>query len=105
MEKTALLFAGQGAQAVGMGKDLAAAYPSARALFDRADAVLGYDLAGICFDGPEAELTKTENAQPGIYLVSWVALALLRSGCRVWSSKRRPGFRWASSRPSPRPGR
>lgn len=78
MEKTALLFAGQGAQAVGMGKDLAAAYPSARALFDRADAVLGYDLAGICFDGPEAELTKTENAQPGIYLVSWVALALLQ---------------------------
>ena len=78
MEKTALLFAGQGAQAVGMGKDLAAAYPSARALFDRADAVLGYDLAGICFDGPEAELTKTENAQPGIYLVSWVALALLK---------------------------
>ena len=61
-----------------MGKDLAAAYPSARALFDRADAVLGYDLAGICFDGPEAELTKTENAQPGIYLVSWVALALLQ---------------------------
>ena len=61
-----------------MGKDLAAAYPSARALFDRADAVLGYDLAGICFDGPEAELTKTENAQPGIYLVSWVALALLK---------------------------
>ncbi|MEI6355857.1 MAG: ACP S-malonyltransferase [Verrucomicrobiota bacterium] len=78
MEKTALLFAGQGAQAVGMGKDLAAAYPSARALFDRADAVLGYDLAGICFDGPETELTKTENAQPGIYLVSWVALVLLQ---------------------------
>ena len=78
MEKTALLFAGQGAQAVGMGKDLAAAYPSARALFDRADAVLGYGLADVCFDGPEAELTKTENAQPGIYLVSWVALALLK---------------------------
>ena len=78
MEKTALLFAGQGAQAVGMGKDLAATYPSARTLFDRADAVLGYDLAGICFDGPESELTKTENAQPGIYLVSWVALALLK---------------------------
>jgi [acyl-carrier-protein] S-malonyltransferase len=78
MGKTALLFAGQGAQAVGMGKDLAAAFPTARALFDRANATLGYDLAAICFDGPEAELTKTEHAQPGIYLVSWVALTLLR---------------------------
>jgi [acyl-carrier-protein] S-malonyltransferase len=78
MAKTALLFAGQGAQAVGMGKDLAAACPTAQALFERANTVLGYDLASICFNGPEAELTKTENAQPGIYLVSWVALTLLR---------------------------
>lgn len=78
MSKTALLFAGQGAQAVGMGKDLAAALPAAQAWFDRANAVLGYDLARICFEGPEADLTRTENAQPGIYLVSWVALELLR---------------------------
>ena len=79
MSKTALLFAGQGAQTVGMGKDLAAAFPAAQALFDRANAALGYDLAGVCFHGPEAELTKTENAQPGIFLVSWVALELLRA--------------------------
>ena len=78
MSKTALLFAGQGAQAVGMGKDLAAAFPSARGWFDRANAALGYDLAAICFNGPDAELTKTENAQPGIFLVSWVALQLLQ---------------------------
>jgi [acyl-carrier-protein] S-malonyltransferase len=78
MSKTALLFAGQGAQVVGMGKGLAEQFPTARAGFDRANAVLGYDLAGICFNGPEVELTKTENAQPGIYLVSWVALQLLR---------------------------
>ena len=78
MTKTALLFAGQGAQAVGMGRDLAEANPSARKLFDRANEVLGYDLAAICFRGPEAELIKTENAQPGIYLVSWVAFQLLR---------------------------
>jgi [acyl-carrier-protein] S-malonyltransferase len=78
MSKTALLFAGQGAQVVGMGKDLAGKFPSAKAWFDRANAVLGYDLAGICFSGPEAELTKTENAQPGIFLVSWVAFQLLK---------------------------
>lgn len=76
--KTAFLFAGQGAQAVGMGKDLAEAFPTARALFDQANAALGYDLASICFNGPESELTKTENAQPGIFLVSWVAMTLLR---------------------------
>jgi [acyl-carrier-protein] S-malonyltransferase len=78
MSKTALLFAGQGAQVVGMGKDLAEKFPSAKAWFDRANAALGYDLAGICFNGPEAELTKTENAQPGIFLVSWVCFELLK---------------------------
>src|ERR1039458_5560014 len=77
MSKTALLFAGQGAQAAGMGKDLAEKFPSAKAWFDRANTALGYDLASICFNGPEAELTKTENAQPGIFLVSWVAFQLL----------------------------
>jgi [acyl-carrier-protein] S-malonyltransferase len=78
MSKTALLFAGQGAQAVGMGKDFAEKFPSARAWFDRANAALGYDLAAICFSGPEAELTKTENAQPGIFLLGWVAFQLLK---------------------------
>jgi [acyl-carrier-protein] S-malonyltransferase len=78
MSKTALLFAGQGAQVVGMGKDLAEKFPSAKAWFDRANAAVGYDLAAICFNGPDAELTKTENAQPGIFLVSWVAFQLLK---------------------------
>jgi [acyl-carrier-protein] S-malonyltransferase len=79
MSKTALLFAGQGAQVVGMGQDLATKFPAAQAWFDRANAALGYDLTGICFRGPEAELTKTENAQPGIFLVSWVAFELLKA--------------------------
>jgi [acyl-carrier-protein] S-malonyltransferase len=78
MSKTALIFAGQGAQVVGMGKDLAEHSPTAKAWFDRANAALGYDLASICFNGPEAELTKTEHAQPGIFLVSWVAFELLK---------------------------
>ncbi|HEX4265720.1 MAG TPA: ACP S-malonyltransferase [Verrucomicrobiae bacterium] len=78
MSKTALLFAGQGAQVVGMGKDLAEQFPSAKAWFDRANAALGFDLASICFNGPDTELTKTENAQPGIFLVSWVAFQLLK---------------------------
>lgn len=78
MSKTALLFAGQGAQVVGMGRGLAERFPSAKAWFDRANAALGYDLTAICFNGPEPELTRTENAQPGIFLVSWAAFQLLK---------------------------
>ena len=86
MSKTALLFAGQGAQVVGMGKDLAEKFPSARSWFDRANTALGYDLASICFNGPEPELTRTENAQPGIFLVSWVAFELLKERVGVQAS-------------------
>jgi len=78
MSKTALLFAGQGAQTVGMGRDLAQQFPTAKVWFDRANAALEYDLATICFEGPEPDLTRTENAQPGIFLVSWVAFQLLK---------------------------
>src|SRR5512142_397242 len=78
MSKTALLFAGQGAQVVGMGQDFAQNSPTAKGWFDRANAALGYDLASVCFNGPESELTKTEHAQPGIFLVSWVAFELLK---------------------------
>ena len=63
---------------VGMGRDLAEKYPAARALFDQANEVLGYDLTQVCFEGPKEALTQTENAQPGIFLVSWVAFEPLK---------------------------
>lgn len=61
-----------------MGRDLVDAFPRARDLVQHANSTLGYDLTKTCFEGPEAELTRTENAQPGIYLVSWIAMQLLR---------------------------
>lgn len=70
MGSRALVFAGQGAQFVGMGKDLAEAYPECWALFDRADKILGYELSKICFKGPIKELTKSNNCQPAIFVTS-----------------------------------
>lgn len=67
-KKIALLFAGQGAQAVGMGKDIAAAWPAAAELFQHADEILGRPLSRIAFEGPEEELTKTANCQPALYV-------------------------------------
>lgn len=78
MVKTALLFAGQGAQYVGMGRDFSTQFPTAKSLFDKSQEILGFDLASICFDGPEEELTRTQNAQPAIFLTSWVAFQLLK---------------------------
>jgi [acyl-carrier-protein] S-malonyltransferase len=75
---TALIFAGQGAQKIGMGKDFAEKFPEARSWFERANKLLGRDLASLCFEGPEEALTQTDNAQPSIFLVSWAAFDLLR---------------------------
>jgi len=73
-----LLFSGQGAQAVGMGRELAAAFPAARALFDQADAVLDFSLTGVMFDGPMEELTRTSRCQPALYAHGLACLAVLR---------------------------
>ena len=70
-----LLFPGQGSQKPGMAKDLVAAFPQARDVFERADAALGTKLSALCFEGPSEELTLTHNAQP----------ALLTHGAAVWA--------------------
>lgn len=72
---TAWLFPGQGAQHVGMGKDLYEGSPAARAVFDAADAALGFALTALCFDGPEDELTRTVNTQPALVTHAVAALA------------------------------
>ena len=71
----AWLFPGQGSQAVGMGRDLAAALPAVSALYAQADSILGVSLSSLCFDGPEEALTQTINAQPALLTTS-VALLL-----------------------------
>ena len=77
-KKVVLLFAGQGAQKVGMGKDLAEAFPVARELFEKADAALGFSLSQIMFEGPIEELTKTSRCQPALYLHGLAVLAVLK---------------------------
>lgn len=79
MPKIACLFPGQGAQYVGMGQELAAGCPPARSLFDRASAVLGYDLLELCRTGPESRLSATDVSQPAIYVASLAAWEKLKA--------------------------
>ncbi|MEN8254397.1 MAG: ACP S-malonyltransferase [Verrucomicrobiota bacterium] len=75
--KRAIVFPGQGSQAVGMGKDFAEAVPECKALFDQANEILGYDLEKTCFEGPQEELNKSNNAQLGIFVASAAAFRAL----------------------------
>jgi [acyl-carrier-protein] S-malonyltransferase len=77
MQKIALLFSGQGAQVVGMGKDLAEAFPEVASIYTRADEVLGRSISGISFEGPAEELTKTINCQPALYVHGLACLKAL----------------------------
>jgi [acyl-carrier-protein] S-malonyltransferase len=77
MSKLAFLFPGQASQYPGMGKDLAANFPESRAVFDEADAALGFPLSKMCFEGTEEELKLTENTQPAILTVSVAAYRAL----------------------------
>ncbi len=76
---TALIFPGQGSQAVGMGKALAERFAEARAVFDEVDAALGQPLSRTIFEGPEADLTRTANAQPALLAVSLAVVRVLQA--------------------------
>lgn len=77
-KRVVLLFAGQGAQAVGMGKDLAETFPEAAEQFQKADEILGFSLTGAMWDGPQEELTRTSRCQPALYVHGLVCLELLK---------------------------
>lgn len=76
---SALVFPGQGSQAVGMGRDLSASFSVARSLFEEADSILGFSLTRIMWEGPDAELNDTVNTQPALFVHSIAALRVLKS--------------------------
>lgn len=78
-KRIALLFSGQGAQVVGMGRDLAEKFPAAGDLFREADSILGRPLSTVAFSGPEAELVKTANCQPALFVHGLACLAALKA--------------------------
>ncbi|HOP77036.1 MAG TPA: ACP S-malonyltransferase [Thermogutta sp.] len=79
MGRIAFLFPGQGAQTVGMGRRLYESLPAARALYERASKIVGYDLARVCFEGPAEDLDSTVISQPAIFVTSLAALESLRT--------------------------
>lgn len=77
--KTAFLFPGQGAQAVGIGAEIAHAFPAAAQVFEKANEIVGFDLSGVCFEGPAEQLNSTTVSQPAIFTTSVAILEVLRT--------------------------
>lgn len=78
MKSVGILFPGQGAQTIGMGRWLCESFPMAKTLFDQASQILGYDLAQLCFEGPQDRLNSTEFSQPALFVVGMAAASVLR---------------------------
>src|ERR1700755_1624240 len=87
MSRIAFIFPGQGAQAVGMGKELAEAFPAARAVFEEVDAALGETLSQTIWEGPAEALTLTANTQPALMAVSMAAMAALETAYGITADK------------------
>lgn len=85
--KMAYIFPGQGAQRVGMGKDLYETFASAKAIFDEADEALGFSISRLCFEGPEEELRRTINTQPALFAVSLACLAAAQESGKLSSAE------------------
>ena len=103
---TAFMFPGQGSQAVGMGKSLAESFASARAVFAEVDDALGQNLSQLMWEGPEAELTLTENAQPALMAVSMAVVRVLEAehgiapaGFQLRALRRDSAGRWLAIGP------
>jgi [acyl-carrier-protein] S-malonyltransferase len=92
MESAAFLFPGQGSQYVGMGRDLYEVFPESKAVFDKADEILGFPLSQLCFAGHAERLTLTKNCQPAIFTMSIAAFEAFRSNVR----RRRSDIRYAA---------
>src|SRR5262249_25012465 len=75
-----------------MGKDLAGRFQTARRWFEQANSVLDYDLAAICSRGPDSELMRTENAQPGIFLVSWICFQVMKESLPTFAFEATAGL-------------
>jgi [acyl-carrier-protein] S-malonyltransferase len=84
MSRTALMFPGQGSQEVGMGRDLVEAFPRARRVYQDADAILGFSLSSLCFEGPKEILDDTVNTQPAIFVTSMAVMQVLEAEGRLW---------------------